>query len=90
MGHGSREGASAAPKCGQAERGNFGHRQERMIQLDMGGLLPQEDWDNTWPSNRKHKTFYLLYPFLPVGRTYPEDLMQTDVHWLGTRLMYPG
>lgn len=58
-----------------------------MIQLDMGGLLPQEKWDNTWLSKRKHKTFYLLCSFLPAGRTYPMDLMQTYVHWLGMRLM---
>lgn len=44
-----------------------------MIQLDMGGLLPQEKWDNTWLSKRKHKTFYLLCSFLPAGRTYPTD-----------------
>ena len=87
MGHRSREGACAAPKCGQAERGNFGHRQERMIQLDMGGLLPQEDGDNTWPSNCKYETFYLLCSFLPVGRTDPKDLMQTDVRYLGVMLM---
>lgn len=34
-----------------------------MIQLDMGGLLPQDDGDDIWPSNRKHKTFYLLCSF---------------------------
>ena len=58
-----------------------------MIQLDMGGLLPQDDGDDIWPSNRKHKTFYLSCSFLPVGRTDPKDLMQTDIHWLGMRLM---
>ena len=61
-----------------------------MIQLDMGGLLPQENGNNTWPSNRKHETFYLLYSFLPVGRTDPRDLMQTNVHWFGMKSMYPG
>ena len=40
----SRVGASAAHNCGQAERRNWGHRLERMIPLDMGGLLPQEEW----------------------------------------------
>lgn len=89
MGHRSRQGAYAAPKCGQAERGNFGHRQKRMIQLDMGGLLLQESGNDTWPSKHK-KTFYLSYSFLPVGRTNPRDLMQIDVHCLVVRLMYPG
>nr|DAI96545.1 MAG TPA: hypothetical protein [Caudoviricetes sp.] len=44
MGHRPRVGASAAPNCGQAERRNLGRRRERMILLDMGGLLPQEEW----------------------------------------------
>lgn len=44
MGHRPRVGASAAPNCGQAEQRNLGRRRERMILLDMGGLLPQEEW----------------------------------------------
>ena len=47
----------------------------RTIPFRMGGLLPQEKWDNTWLSKRKHKTFYLLCSFLPAGRTYPMDLI---------------
>lgn len=44
MGQRSRDGASVAPNCGQAERRNLGRRPERMTLLDMGGLLPQEEW----------------------------------------------
>ena len=44
MGQRPRIGASAAPNCGQAERRNLGRRPERMILLDMGGLLPQDEW----------------------------------------------
>ena len=40
----SRVGVSAAHNCGQADRRNWGHHLERTIPLDMGGLLPQEEW----------------------------------------------
>lgn len=62
-----------------------------MILIDMGGLLPQENGDNTWPTNRKHEAFYLLYSFLPAGRTDSENFdadrcslawYEVDVTWI--------
>jgi len=38
------------PSAGRQNEGIEDSAQERMILLDMGGLLPQEKWEMDWPS----------------------------------------
>ncbi len=41
------------PSAGRQNEGIEDSAEERMILLDMGGLLPQEKWETYWPSLEK-------------------------------------